>query len=127
VVHVLCVASLVIISVAIEEFKQEDLESAIAKVRVHTKPLCTYKAMWNSESNRIRSFSTLNLPLTPVLTDVKQVKHAALVYDRYHPSSVQLDAFETRCMPPHEFRNQVPTATHTYHLDIDLYMYMYLK
>lgn len=59
-------------------------------------------------------------------TDVKQVKHAALVYDRYHPSSVQLDAFETRCMPPHEFRNQVPTVTHTYHLDVHVYMYMYL-
>lgn len=41
------------ISVAIEEFKQEDLESAIAKVRVHMMRLCPCNAMWDSQSNMI--------------------------------------------------------------------------
>jgi hypothetical protein len=35
------------------------------------------------------------------------VKQAALLYDRYHPSSVQLDAFEAQSMPPHVFREQL--------------------
>jgi hypothetical protein len=36
-----------------------------------------------------------------------KITEAAVLYDRYHPSAVQLDAFEGAGMPAHVFKEQL--------------------